>query len=140
MLKERLLKLWKKFQKQMTSEELNNILDRGICYSKIEKMHRILVTGMNPSFRQGDSARENFVCEYEYPGVVEGGEDRYFLAFDKLFPEEYKQEVTYMDLLNFRETDQQMVWKFCNDPKGLELVAENLRLNQLFMEQVVHPQ
>ena len=140
MQKERLQKLWDKYKGQMTSGELNAILDRGICYSKIEKMHRILVTGMNPSFRQGDSARENFVCEYEYPGVVEGGEDRYFLAFDKLFPEEYKQEVTYMDLLNFRETDQQMVWKFCNDPKGLELVAENLRLNQLFMEQVVHPQ
>ena len=65
----------------MTSGELNAILDRGICYSKIEKTHRILVTGMNPSFRQGDPARENSVCEYEYQGIVEGGEDRYFLAF-----------------------------------------------------------
>ena len=111
----------------MTSGELNAILDRGICYSKIEKTHRILVTGMNPSFRQGDPARENSVCEYEYQGIVEGGEDRYFLAFDKLFPGAYKQEVTYMDLLNFRETDQNTVWKFCKDPKGLELVAGNLR-------------
>ena len=139
MQKERLLKLWKKFQKQMTSEELNNILERGICFSKIEIPHRILVTGMNPSFRQGDVARKENICEYNYQGIVEGGEDRYFLAFDKLFPEEYKQEVAYMDLLNFWETDQEMVWKFCNDPKGLELVAENLRLNQLFMEQVVRP-
>ena len=55
----------------MTSEELNTILGRGICYSKIEKAHRILVTGMNPSFRQGDPAREDFVCEYEYQGIVE---------------------------------------------------------------------
>ena len=109
----------------MTSGELNAILDRGICYSKIEKTHRILVTGMNPSFRQGDPARENSVCEYEYQGIVEGGEDRYFLAFDKLFPGAYKQEVAYMDLLNFRETDQNTVWKFCKD--------------QLFIEQVVRP-
>lgn len=29
----------------MTSEELNTILGRGICYPKIEKAHRILVTG-----------------------------------------------------------------------------------------------
>ena len=123
----------------MTSGELNAILDRGICYSKIEKTHRILVTGMNPSFRQGDPARENSVCEYEYQGIVEGGEDRYFLAFDKLFPGAYKQEVAYMDLLNFRETDQNTVWKFCKDPKGLELVAGNLRLSQLFIEQVVRP-
>ncbi len=121
----------------MTSEELNTILGRGICYPKIEKAHRILVTGMNPSFRQGDPARENFVCEYQ--GVVEGGEDRYCLTFDKLFPEAYKREVVYMDLLNFRETDQNTVWKFCKAPKGLELVAENLRLNQLFIEQVVRP-
>ena len=60
------------------------------------------MTGMNPSFRQGDPAREDFVCEYEYQGIVEGGEDRYFLAFDKLFPDAYKREVAYMDLLNFR--------------------------------------
>ena len=123
----------------MTSEELNTILGRGICYPKIEKAHRILVTGMNPSFRQGDPAREDFVCEYEYQGIVEDGKDRYYLAFDKLFPEAYKREVAYMDLLNFRETDQNTVWKFCNDPKGLELVAENLRLSQLFIEQVVRP-
>ena len=70
---------------------------------------------------------------------MEGGEDRYFLAFDKLFPDAYKREVAYMDLLNFRETDQNTVWKFCKDPKGLELVAENLRLSQLFIEQVVRP-
>ena len=115
----------------MTSEELNTILGRGICYSKIEKAHRILVTGMNPSFRQGDPAREDFVCEYEYQGIVEDGKDRYYLAFDKLFPEAYKREVAYMDL--------NTVWKFCNDPKGLELVAGNLRLSQLFIEQVVRP-
>ena len=79
----------------MSAVELNAILGRGICFSKIEKAHRILVTGMSPSFRQGDPAQENFVCEYEYQGIVEGGEDRYFLAFDKLFPEAYKREVAY---------------------------------------------
>ena len=73
MQKERLQKLWDKYKGQMTSGELNAILDRGICYSKIEKTHRILVTGMNPSFRQGDPARENSVCEYEYQGIVEAG-------------------------------------------------------------------
>ena len=80
----------------MSAVELNAILGRGICFSKIEKAHRILVTGMSPSFRQGDPAQENFVCEYEYQGIVEGGEDRYFLAFDKLFPEAYKREVAYI--------------------------------------------
>lgn len=138
-LKESLLEIWNKHQRQMSAVELNAILGRGICFSKIEKAHRILVTGMSPSFRQGDPAQENFVCEYEYQGIVEGGEDRYFLAFDKLFPEAYKREVAYMDLLNFRETDQNTVWKFCKDPKGFELVAGNLRLSQLFIEQVVRP-
>lgn len=137
--KDNLLKLWKKFQQQMASEELNNILERGICYPRIEEAHRILVTGMNPSFRQGDTACKENICAYDYQKIVEGEEDRYFLGFDKLFPATYKQEVAYMDLLNFRETNQQIVWKFCNDTKGLELVTENLRLNQVFMEQVVRP-
>lgn len=70
----------------MTSEELNTILGRGICYPKIEKAHRILVTGMNPSFRQGDPAREDFVCEYEYQGIVEGGGRPLFPGFRQAFP------------------------------------------------------
>ena len=45
MLKERLLQIWNKYKRQMTSEELNTILGRGICYPKIDKAHRILVTG-----------------------------------------------------------------------------------------------
>ena len=67
-LKESLLEIWNKHQRQMSAVELNAILGRGICFSKIEKAHRILVTGMSPSFRQGDPAQENFVCEYEYQG------------------------------------------------------------------------
>ncbi len=94
---------------------------------------------MNPSFRQGDPAREDFVCEYEYQGIVEGGEDRYFLAFDKLFPGRVQAGSGVHGFAEFPETDQNTVWKFCKDPKGLELVAENLRLSQLFIEQVVRP-
>ena len=56
MQKERLLQIWNKYKGQMSTEELNTILEQGICYSKIEKAHRILVMGMNPSFRQGDPA------------------------------------------------------------------------------------
>ena len=32
----------------MSTAELNTILDRGICYPKIEKAHRILVTAGGP--------------------------------------------------------------------------------------------
>lgn len=123
----------------MATEELNGILERGICYSEIKEAHRILVTGMNPSFRKGDPACKEYVSRYDYQAVVKGGKDRYFTTFDKLFPAEFRREVAYLDLLNIRETNQQAVWKFCKDPQGLQLVANNLRINQLFIEQVVRP-
>lgn len=134
-----LLNLWAAYRGQMATEELNGILERGICYSEIKEAHRILVTGMNPSFRQGDPACKEYVSRYDYQAIVKDGEDRYFTSFDKLFPAECRREVAYLDLLNIRETNQQAVWKFCKDPQGLQLVANNLRINQLFIEQVVRP-
>ena len=47
--------------------------------------------------------------------------------------------VEYLDILNFRETDQNTVLEFCKDTKGLEFIAQNLRLNQLIIEQVIRP-
>ena len=139
-MKQALLKLWEKYRGQMATEELNGILERGICYSEIKKAHRILVTGMNPSFRKDDPACNEKVVRFNYQDVVKGGEDHYFTSFDKLFPAEFRQEVAYLDLLNIRETEQNTTWKFIKDSKGLELFAENLRLTQLFIEQVVRPQ
>lgn len=133
------MKLWEQYRGQMATEELNGILERGICYSEIEEPHRILVTGMNPSFRKGDPACEKNEVPFNYRAVVKSGEDRYFTAFDRLFPEAYRQEVAYLDLVNIRETKQQTTWKFIKDPKGLELFAANLRLTQLLIEQTVRP-
>lgn len=138
-MEQALLNLWKAYRGRMSSKELNEILERGICYSEISGSHRILVTGMNPSFRKGDPACEKYEVPFNYQAVVKGREDRYFTAFDRLFPEAYRAEVDYLDLLNIRETRQRTVWKFIRDPKGLELFAANLRMNQLLMEQVVRP-
>lgn len=138
-MEQALLKLWAAYREQMTTEELNGILERGICYSEIKEAHRILVTGMNPSFRKGDPACKEYVSRYDYQAVVKGGKDRYFTTFDKLFPAEFRREVAYLDLLNIRETNQRTTWKFIKNPKGLELFAANLRLTQLLIEQTVRP-
>ncbi len=138
-MEQALSKLWEKYRGRMATEELNGILERGICYSEIKEAHRILVTGMNPSFREGDPNREKYDVPFNYQDVVKSGEDRYFTSFDKLFPAEFQREVAYLDLLNIRETDQATTWKFIKDPQGLELFAGNLRLAQLLIEQVVRP-
>ncbi len=73
-MEQALLNLWKAYRGQMSLEELNEILERGICYSEISGSHRILVTGMNPSFRKGDPACEKYILPFDYQAVVKGGE------------------------------------------------------------------
>lgn len=139
MFEKKLSELWKRWQGQMASEKLNEILARGICYAKVSEPHRILVTGINPSWRKDDPAAGDPVCAYSYQDIIAGGEDRYFLSIDKLFPENFKREVAYLDILNYRETEQNVLYDFYKSEQGISFVAENLRLNQLWIEQVVRP-
>lgn len=140
MIEQRLLEIWKKFQGQMPSERLNDILKRGICYSQIDEPHRILVAGINPSFRQGDAACDKYICAYDYQGIIKKGNDQYFHSFNALFPEKYREEVAYLDILNYRETEQKVLYDFYKTENGLEFIAENLELNQLYIEQIIKPQ
>ena len=139
MLEKRLVELWKKYQRQMSSDKLNEILARGICYSEVKHACPILVTGINPSYRHGDIACNKDISTFSYQKIIRNGDDHYFHAINKLFPEYWKAKVEYLDILNFRETDQNVVWDFCKDGKGLEFVAQNLRFSQLMIEQVIQP-
>ena len=139
MLEKRLLELWKKYQGQMSSDKLNEILVRGICYSEVKHRCPILVTGINPSYRRGDTACNNDISTFSYQEIIRSGDDHYFHAINKLFPEDWQTKVEYLDILNVRESDLNVTWDFCKDGKGLELVAQNLRLSQLMIEQVIQP-
>ena len=135
----RLSEIWKEYQGKLDSKKLNEILDRGICYSEIKHESSILVTGINPSFRLGDVACYKPVTTFNYQWLVKNGHDSYFHAINELFPKNWQPMVEYLDVLNFRETDQNTVLEFCKDTKGLEFIAQNLRLNQLIIEQVIRP-
>ena len=126
----RLSEIWKEYQGKLDSKKLNEILDRGICYSEVKHESPILVTGINPSFRLGDVACYKPVTTFNYQWLVKNGNDRYFHAINELFPQDWQPMVEYLDILNFRETDQNTVLEFCKDTKGLEFIAQNSRLNQ----------
>lgn len=139
LLEQRLLNLWKKYEGALGAKKLNDILARGFCYSRIERNYPILVVGINPSFRQGDPACGEYVRPFDYQDAITNYHDRYYAEIDALFPERWKQEVAYLDLLNYRETEQKVLYDFYKTGQGISFVAENIALNQLFIEQVVRP-
>ena len=131
--------LWRMYEGRLGDPALNDILGRGFCYSRVEDCHPVLVTGINPSWREGDPSRAVRELVFDYRAVVRGGEDSYYTRVDALFPDEWKSRVAYLDLLNYRETDQKTVWKFCADPAGLRFVADNLAATQALVEETVRP-
>lgn len=70
----------------MTSEELNTILGRGICYPKIEKAHRILVTGMNPVVPAGGPGTGGFRVRVRVSGNRGRRERPLLPGFRQAFP------------------------------------------------------
>lgn len=137
-LEQNLRALWQKYDGKCKNQKLNEILARGFCYSGVEGEHPILVTGINPSYRQGDPAAANYVCDFDLQERIASG-DSYFTTFANLFPVGRRHQMAYLDLLNFRETDQNSVWKFCKDPVGLPFIVDNLRVSQFAIEQIVRP-
>lgn len=142
-LEPRLLALWQSYRRTLETPRLNEILDRGICYSVVNEPHPVLVAGINPSFREGDSARERFLCPFDYRERITDGQDRYFRTINDLFPPEWQSRVAYLDILNYRETQQTVANEFIKATpdayRSLEFFSANLALNQLFIEQVIRP-
>ena len=66
----RLSEIWKEYQGKLDSKKLNEILDRGICYSEVKHESPILVTGINPSFRLGDVACYKPVTTFNYQWLL----------------------------------------------------------------------
>ena len=62
----RLSEIWKEYQGKLDSNKLNEIFDRGLCYSEVKHESPLLVTGLIPSFRLGAVACYKSVTTFTY--------------------------------------------------------------------------
>ena len=141
-MEEKLKILWKNYENSF-NETLRKIISRGFCYTDIQTQNDILVTGINPSFRINDEGNQEFCVSFDYQRKKQEEKDRYFKSIDNLFvDEEDKKKVTYIDIFNFKHTDQkEIISLFCREKenKGICFLAENLAITQIQIETIIKP-
>lgn len=131
-LKQALAELWEKYK------SIDDILSENTyCYSEVSEQHDILFTGINPSARVKDATDCSEAHHFKYEEVIVN--DRYFKTIDKIIPNTLKGKVSYLDLFNYRCTKQGGIAKFLKTSEGISFLAENLCINQLFIENVIRP-
>lgn len=132
----RLAEIWKK-------DYINAfpfIKDRGYAFADNVKKD-ILITGFNPSFRDGDTA-----------GVVHGPiseiwydekYDNYWGPIRKIINDDgidLRNNADYLDIFYFREKDQQFLNdKILSHPNGIRFLVDQLNLTMHIIEDVVKP-
>lgn len=132
-MKKELEELWAKYT---DVEGVKSILDRGRVWFENDPSRKILVTGINPSFRKKDEAKSP---EYEplyYQNLISQGGDRYYIEIRRIIGEKYRENTGYLDLFAVRETAQKRLSTFLKNPLGLEFLAEHLAITQREIERL----
>ncbi len=105
-IEQRLLKIW-------NNDYINSlpsfIKDREFCYSKNESQKDILITGINPSFRDGTDKIGYF--GFDIQETFEGKYDNYWgpltkMVYDSQAKINLKSITAYLDIFYFRERKQ----------------------------------
>lgn len=118
--------IWDKFSNKFENEDLNKVLDRKFVYTLPEKSD-ILITGINPSFREGSS-------EVPISYKLSDAKHSYFTTLRKIAPV-HNGHTSYLDLFHFKNTEQAILSKFYLEKDlGLSFLAEQLNLTQHIIE------
>lgn len=136
--------IWIDYENENLSENLKTVIKRGYYVSKNCSQKDILITGINPSFRNDEKHVKDyysFECE-----LINERWDRYWGPLKKiLFNKEYgnldyRESSAYIDLFSFRE-QKQLILKseILKSSSGIIFIARQLALTQRVVEEVIKP-
>lgn len=128
--------LKKIFSYKLAKEENQTIIDRGFVCSKM-KYAKVLFVGMNPSYTK-DAKIENY--QYNIEEAVKGYPKHYSKFPQLLEGTKYKDNWSYVDMFQFRETSQKRIIDFMkHDPQFLvdQLLLTHKIISQLNPELIV---
>jgi len=137
-INKKLSDIWRKYQ---LSELPKTILERGYNYSINENCRDILVTGMNPSFRKGDTEGN---CCYDFNLIMQSSKyDTYWTSLKKMLCDEninLLNKTAYLDLFYYREKKQLILTKeILPNALGLSFIYDQLNLTQKIIENIIKP-
>ena len=117
-------------------------IQRGYSFAENNEQKPILVTGINPSFRDGQDQVGNTSYNLDF---YEMKPDNYFSPIKKMLHDDelnidLRNDAAYMDLFYFREQDQEFLKKqILPLPEGLRFTIEQLNLSQHIIEDIIRP-
>lgn len=134
---EQLTGLWQRIPDQLPIR----VKERGYMVSENHGNKDILVTGMNPSFREGA------VCQsgtFSFESILADNKgDAYWAPIkDMLFSDsvDLRNKAAYCDLFYFRETEQSFLSKeILSRSDGISFIAEQLNVTQHIIEDIITP-
>ena len=134
-LEKQLAALWEKYA-SIDNEVLN---DRGYLYCRNTEQKDILITGINPSFREGMETKLES-ASYDFGNC---SSDKYWSQIHNMLKSDeydYTDVAAYLDLFYYRETAQEYLKNIIlKHPLGVGFVAEQLRITQWIIEYVIRP-
>lgn len=128
--------IWQRAQPQFPE-----LTDRGWVFCENQEQKDILITGINPSYRQGAVPE---CASYSLDACFAATTyDSYWSSLKKMVcegPVNLCASTAFLDLFFFRETDQSYLRKnILPKPEGLRFIADQLALTQRIIEEVIKP-
>jgi len=122
--------LLRSFEYQSLDSSNQEIINRGFVCSKIKKAKALFV-GINPSFLSG-STSESY--QYHLQDAINDYPKHYGKFAELVKDTIYENDWSYIDLFQFRETDQKKIHNFTkNDP---QFIVEQLRLTYKIIQEI----
>lgn len=117
---------------------------RGYCYSKNNSQKDLLITGINPSFREGSENFGSFGFDIQ-DEFKNNKYDNYWgpikkMVYDEIQEIDLRPKTSYLDVFYFREKNQKVLKnELLPNKYGLKFLAEQLNLTQHIIEDVIKP-
>lgn len=133
----RLLEIW---NEDYINSLPSLIKDRGYMFADNEQKD-ILITGFNPSYREGEPAGvfHGPISEIWYKEKY----DNYWGPIKKMINDEgvdLRDRTDYLDIFYFREQEQRFLNdKILGSPNGIKFVVDQLNLTMHIIEEIVKP-
>jgi hypothetical protein len=133
-----LKKIWTDNNSDILPEFVNK---RGFVFAENESQKDILITGINPSFREGDLEGS---LGFDFQKILyEEKYDNYWSPIKKMLLNEnidLRKKSAYLDILYFREKNQSTLKKeILKTNVGIEFIARQINLSQRIIERIIKP-
>ncbi len=136
--KKRIETVFEDNKEKLKNSELSEILKRNYVWSKVDPSAKILICGINPSYREDAEKKRNkdpfAPYSFDFQKVCES--DAFYKKRIELLPKEVTSKVTYIDMLVQRHSNQKDLVKFCDSDKGRAFLAQQLEITKDVIEQI----